>query len=934
MNIEESTGVQLSERRNTMSKLPKKPSQKKPDAKWTFILLNLLQIANTLLSYFSSETIDTFQPKIILGISLGINVLFILVYLGLAVSHRRKHRCTLNYERIIKLSIGLSNLVAFTEIRLVQLTWPGIGTRVDLHLLLSLFLLLALQFLILEENNLTISCMILEIVYLSCRILINEFAWDQLLSAVIVVGSFGVLWPIFRPNSVLKSEPMIQKASRGLELISMSPNAVVVLDSTLMPVFKSRKFDLDYGLNFQKTLSSLRVNKLYSHNHYSSKHSLPAHFDDLLGDKPPTTMSHESSNRQPEDSSTDRSASKNFLLTKPPKKTLKSDFFFIYFADCNYALGQFSMSKFLKTQQVVTGSFETEAIPVTYERKKRYTTHTHHLPSTKKSHSYQEGLDPRDSAFILRTFLEKIFNDEIKVSPTRPLQVVSEETSRKALEFPFPLDLHIQKVELDSGAPGIVLFIQENLRTELQCLVTKNEEFKSLLLASVSHELRTPLNGTIGLLQGAESLKESNSMVYHDIILPARNSAFLLYYVINDLIDFSMLNAGHFDFDITRFSVHEAIKEIIPIIEHQTSLKKLAFSLEIDESLNQICSDANRINQILLNLVMNSIKFTSTGKITISIDQDPEHWDRTIYSVSDTGVGLNPTERKALVEMLRNLGNNSTKLSENSVGVGLGLTISQLLAKRLGPEDSKGLKVVSAQDQGTKISFAVQTKKPSGGQHSILNPQRAVYYGTRKTIFNVAGLEKHQTSKHLSRHVTKKLTFKSITSIPPEGRVEELPKFTFGPQLTQKTEPVPDIETTDCRCPQVLIVDDNDYNQIALGKMIEALGVRYQTAYNGELAIQAVEAAEKARMNCLICNNFSLIMMDCNMPVMDGYKATRILKEKMRDGEITEIPIIACTSFCKENEILKCEESGMDGFLSKPVFISKLSELFKQYCII
>ena len=110
------------------------------------------------------------------------------------------------------------------------------------------------------------------------------------------------------------------------------------------------------------------------------------------------------------------------------------------------------------------------------------------------------------------------------------------------------------------------MFFSENLAPEVDILSAKNEEFKSLLLASVSHELRTPLNGTIGVLQGAESLKDTHKEIYQEYILPARNSSLLLFYVINDLIDFSLLNAGHFKIEHSRFAIRETLEDILSIV--------------------------------------------------------------------------------------------------------------------------------------------------------------------------------------------------------------------------------------------------------------------------------------------------------------------------------------------------------------------------------
>ena len=493
-----------------------------------------------------------------------------------------------------------------------------------------------------------------------------------------------------------------------------------------------------------------------------------------------------------------------------------------------------------------------------------------------------------------------------------------------------PLTIHFRGVELEDGKAGLAMFFEEDLHPKIQSLTKKNEEFKSLLLASVSHELRTPLNGVIGILQGAEIIQESQRSVYEEYILPALNSSMLLFFVINDLIDFSLINAGHLQVESSQFCIRETIKDILPIIEHQTKLKKLTFNLEVDDYLPKfITSDSNRINQILLNLVTNAIKFTPSGQISISIKQDPEIWNQIIYTVSDTGIGMTADERKSLLQMLRSLSVNSSKLSEHSVGVGLGLTISQLLACRMGPEGSKGLKIVSEKNTGTSIYFKVQSRKVIKIKLDTANSKKNFPLGTSKTIFNAVAVENAASRNSLSI----KKTMMSMMSIPQEGTLVRLPHLDAHSSNVRyiQGESEAAVPVIECNCPKVLVVDDNDYNQIALGKMLESLGVKYDTAYNGLLAIEKVESQQKERAAKLCCDNFLLILMDCNMPIMDGYKATKILKEKIAKKEIAEIPIIACTSFCKESEIIKCQECGMDGFVSKPVLRPKLSELLKEF---
>jgi PAS domain S-box-containing protein len=376
---------------------------------------------------------------------------------------------------------------------------------------------------------------------------------------------------------------------------------------------------------------------------------------------------------------------------------------------------------------------------------------------------------------------------------------------------------------------------------------------KSEFLANMSHEIRTPLNGIIGFTDLLKSTKlESIQRNYMNTINESANS---LMEIINDILDFSKIESGKLELDIKKYDLQELINPVIELVKYDTNNKKLELELNIDENVPKfIWTDSIRLKQILINLLVNAVKFTEKGKITLTIkdiekiDNDKSH---LLFSVRDTGIGI----KKDFQEQIFNAfsqGDNST--TRRFGGTGLGLTISNQLLSLMNSK----LNLKSIEKEGSEFFFNIILK----------------------------------TSNEITKDEIEKI----------EVVLNYRSEINYGHENFK-----------------ILIVEDNKINMLlakTLVKQILPNGTIFE-AQNGK------EGVEK--FNIL---NPDLILMDVQMPVMNGYEATNEIRQTTK-GQHT--PIIALTAGTVVGEREKCLEAGMNDYASKPIIKEVLEELISKW---
>ena len=491
---------------------------------------------------------------------------------------------------------------------------------------------------------------------------------------------------------------------------------------------------------------------------------------------------------------------------------------------------------------------------------------------------------------------------------------------------------------------------------------------KSDFLATMSHEIRTPLNGVLGM---AELLTRSElTPTQKRYAEQIRTSGSMLLGILNDILDMSKLENGKLAVDIVRMDLHECLRETVGFFVANAQDKGLSLLLDLDPDVPGIIGmDPMRLRQIVSNLVSNAIKFTEKGEIVVAAHFIPTAASRgdLRISVSDSGIGMTAEECERLFQRFSQANSGTTR---RYGGTGLGLAISKQLAEALGGSIS----VQSAPSKGStfEICLPVDVHRGKGGavwEHgsvALICDSRAVAAIVGKA-FKSAGVQpaifpySDDLAKQLilgdgsgnafsliifneerDIHVSKDHWQAIKTKIIPAaqsivlGNLESNRNYAaFDEVLVKPFIPASLVEmakrllgsragntfaAADSSVEhaktvkqlfenrRLLLVDDNHVNLLIAEEYLSRYGFAITTATNG---VKAVREAEDG--------DFDIIFMDCQMPEMDGYQATGIIRNQMADKKIRRVPIVALTANALKGDRERCLEAGMDDFLSKPL---------------
>ncbi len=424
----------------------------------------------------------------------------------------------------------------------------------------------------------------------------------------------------------------------------------------------------------------------------------------------------------------------------------------------------------------------------------------------------------------------------------------------------------------------------EGKNEELQsALMTAREatQIKSRFLANMSHEIRTPMNGVVGMtdfLLGTQLTAEQQE--YAESI---RRSADGLLTLINDILDLSKIEAGKLRLDRVLFSLEAAVQETTLIYALQARAKGLEFICTILPGLPRaVAGDPDRLRQVLTNLLGNAIKFTEQGRVHVKVEllSDAPGSIQVRFTVLDTGIGILQDQKNRLFQSFTQGDGSSTR---RYGGTGLGLAISKQLVELLGGE----IGVASEPGRGSRFWFTANFGKLAPGE--AVEFQQAASQAERP----LAGLH---------------ATVDAIASSPvPRGS----DTVKLASVLDEKTQVV----AGDCR---VLMAEDNEINQKIAVRLLEKLGLTVDAVVNGR---EAVDAMAKRK--------YELVLMDCQMPGMDGFEATAIIRS--REGKTQRTPICALTANAMEGDRERCLAVGMDDYISKPIHIEQLKDIVNRW---
>jgi len=411
-------------------------------------------------------------------------------------------------------------------------------------------------------------------------------------------------------------------------------------------------------------------------------------------------------------------------------------------------------------------------------------------------------------------------------------------------------------VDLDGRDCRIALYhdVTERNRAVAELAVARDEaveasNLKSAFLANVSHEIRTPMNGVIGMTELLLDMGLTDEQ--REVAEQVARSGEQMLAIVNDILDLSKIETGHLELDLCDFDLHEAIKETCSAAGAQARAHGLRLEMQIADAVpRRVHGDGRRLQQVLLNLVANAVKFTSAGTVAVRVSATPtpRHSTTVRFQVIDSGIGIAPASLARMFEPFTQADVSTTRIYG---GTGLGLAIARELVEMMGG-------TISAQSEpgrGSTFRFELELAPP------VAADTRAAQTG---------------------------------------GQPASAPDFWADPPL-------------------VLVAEDSQINQIVAARALERCGCRVHVVSDGQQAIQALRAQQ-----------FDAVLMDCQMPEMDGYQATAELR-RLEHATAQHMPVIAMTAHAMDGDRERCLDAGMDDYITKPMRHTDLADTLRRW---
>ena len=531
-----------------------------------------------------------------------------------------------------------------------------------------------------------------------------------------------------------------------------------------------------------------------------------------------------------------------------------------------------------------------------------------------------------------------------------------------------------------------------NRHTQLESELTKAKQAaeaavmaKGEFLATMSHEIRTPLNGIVPMLDLLMHSRMPPDQM--ELVRTAFTSSHQMLRIVDDILDYSKLEAYKLELETTGFNLREVLESIITLMERPAEAKGLRLLLNIEQGVRlPVRGDPVRLRQVVSNLISNAVKFTERGGVTLNVkrlrESAAQHQLR--FEVRDTGIGIGQDAQERLFQAFSQADASTTRLYG---GTGLGLAICQRIVTLMGGS----IGVESEPGQGSTFWFEIPLLKVQGdmpAREADLTGARVLLvtadgrlrqrlamllpnWGMRLTTAENThdALERlrqanaqgepwtysvvlgdlgtiHGTALSLARNLERTALYGKVRLLYLRGDDTTPVDLPAGAQAVSRGTPDADLraalsgedlgnniplaarhtssagsDMTQQATPRLLLVEDNPVNLMVAQRLLQVIGMDCETAGNGQVALEKLQAT-----------NYDMVLMDCQMPVLDGYAATRRWREhEQASGAPQRLPIIAMTANAMAGDRQKCLDAGMDDYLAKPVTRGELERCINRW---